>query len=177
MLYVTGKKPDNQTNLEIYTYSGNVAQQFKFVENADGSFLILTKASGDASCVEIVNAETANGANVQQYERNGHNCQSWILEPVAEQTTTTTTTITTTTTTITVVDPVLYGDVDSDKSVTVSDIVLLARYVSEDTSLQPFDAQQKKAADCDGSGIIDATDVSLIARFLARMIPALGPAA
>jgi rhamnogalacturonan endolyase len=83
-LDVTAKKTDNGTNMEIYTSKQNDAQKFKFIENEDGSYKILTKVSGDKSCVEVADASSESGANVQQWEINGANCQDWILEQVTD---------------------------------------------------------------------------------------------
>ncbi len=83
-LDVTAKKTDNGTNIEIYTAKQNDAQKFKFFQNDDGSYRIVTKVTGDKSAIEVVSAETGSGANIQQWELNGHACQNWILEPVAE---------------------------------------------------------------------------------------------
>jgi len=81
-LDVTAKKPDNGTNMEIYAFKGNDTQQFKFIQNSDGSYTILTKVSGDKSCIEVINADKSSGANIQEYEVNGASCQNWILEQV-----------------------------------------------------------------------------------------------
>ena len=83
-LDVTAKKTDNGTNMEIYTSKDNDAQKFKFVKNDDGSYRIMPKVSGDKSCVEVINAETGSGANIQLWEANGHPCQNWILEKVTD---------------------------------------------------------------------------------------------
>ena len=85
LLDVTGEKSANGTNVEIYQDSGSNAQLFKFVENNDGSYRIYTKTSNDDSCVEVINASASSGANVQQWEDNGHACQSWYLIPVEEE--------------------------------------------------------------------------------------------
>ena len=34
--------------------------------------------------VEVENASQTSGANVQQWEVNGANCQNWILEPTTD---------------------------------------------------------------------------------------------
>lgn len=81
-LDVTGKKSDNGTNMEIYQYNSADNQKFMLTKNQDGSYKIRTKVSNGNSCVEVINAETTEGANVQQWEVNGANCQDWILEPV-----------------------------------------------------------------------------------------------
>lgn len=91
VLDVAGKKTDNGTNILIYTYKGTENQHFKLVKNNDGSYKICTRISGDKSCVEVINGLSTEGANVQQYEINGFNCQDWYFTPVEnkpEQTTT-----------------------------------------------------------------------------------------
>ncbi len=80
MLDVTDGSKDNGTNIAIRTSNGYSTQYFKLLDNGDGTVTMLTRASRDASAVEIINALTDNGANVQQWEVNGHNCQKWILE-------------------------------------------------------------------------------------------------
>ena len=70
------------TNIQIYQNSNSSAQHFKFLPQSDGSYVIATRVTSDRSCVEIKNAYTDAGANVQQWEINGHACQSWILEEV-----------------------------------------------------------------------------------------------
>lgn len=84
VLDVEGKKNTNGANIDIYQYNGGTNQQFKFVPNSDGSYKILSRVSGDSKGVEIVNAEIGSGANVQQWEINGHACQNWILESVVD---------------------------------------------------------------------------------------------
>lgn len=74
----------------------------------------------------------------------------------------------------------LYGDVNCDGEVTISDVVMLSRYVAQDTELNPVpSAQGLKNADCESNGNIDAGDITAIARYLAHLIEAsqLGPQA
>lgn len=82
VLDVAGKKTANGTNIDIYQYNGGDNQQFMFTQNADGSYKILTKISDNQSSIEIADAGTGSGDNVQQWEINGASCQNWILEPV-----------------------------------------------------------------------------------------------
>ena len=77
-------KTEMGTNIQIYSNSNSNAQLFKFLPRPDGSYVIATRATGDKSCVEVVNAYTDAGANVQQWEINGHPCQSWILEEAGD---------------------------------------------------------------------------------------------
>lgn len=55
-----------------------------FVKNTDGSYKILTGISEGKSAVEVRNAGTSAGENIQQYEVNGASCQNWIPEPVSD---------------------------------------------------------------------------------------------
>ena len=84
VLDVAGRKADNGTNIDLYQYNGGTNQQFLFAENSDGSYTIYTGVSGDKSTVEVADASTASGANVQQWEKNGASCQNWILESAAD---------------------------------------------------------------------------------------------
>ncbi len=137
VLDVTAKKTENGTNMELYTFNGGDAQQFGFVQNNDGSLNILTKVTGGASCVEVVNAEVSPGANVQQWENNGHNCQKWIAEKVDPSTVTATVTttaqVTTTVTTTTIPAPtvnVFPGDANVDDKVNMSDAVFIMQSIA-----------------------------------------------
>lgn len=76
---------------------------------------------------------------------------------------TTTTTVTTTTTTTKT------GDVTCDGTVDVSDAVLLARFLAEDTEAEIIE-QGKKNADCNKSGKPDSEDVTMILKAIARLI-------
>lgn len=82
LMDVDSARPANGTNVQIYQNTYCDAQLYKFKRNADGSFVILTKVSNDMSCVEVKSALTSNGANVQEWEVNGHNCQSWYMEEI-----------------------------------------------------------------------------------------------
>lgn len=82
LLDVDCNRSANGTNIAIWQNTYCDAQKYKLVKNSDGSYCIYTKTSNCKSVVEVVNAYTTNGANVQQWEYNGHNCQKWYLEAV-----------------------------------------------------------------------------------------------
>lgn len=82
LLDVNNNSATNGTNIQIYQNTNCDAQKYKFKLNSDGTYTIYTKASKDQSCVEVKNALTTSGSNVQQWEINGHPCQNWILEAV-----------------------------------------------------------------------------------------------
>ena len=133
----------------------------------------------------------SNGQSLSEYYGGGHH-----VDPPKTTTTvkpTTTTSAPTTTTTIanpitttsapntTIEEPSagddrIYGDVDCDGKIKISDVVQLSRYVNEDTSVKITKEGLANAdVDCDKSYTYD--DVSLILKYIARLVPegSLGP--
>lgn len=102
-------KPDNMTNIGIYSDTESDAQKFKFVDCGDGTFTIRTKSSMDRSVLEISGGSSQNGGNAVQYELNGNDCQKWILEPVEKYYRT--------------------GDINSDGKINIFDEVALRKAV------------------------------------------------
>jgi len=87
----------NGSNIDIVTFnSKDSSMLFRFTKNLDGSYGIITHASSDKGLVEVASASKDSGANVQQWEANGNNCQKWNI--TSETTTVATTKATTTTT-------------------------------------------------------------------------------
>ena len=80
--YLTVANGENKdgTNIEISSFKGGDSQKFKLKRISDGSYMILTKISGEKRCVEVINAETDAGANVQQWVLTGSTCQNWKFE-------------------------------------------------------------------------------------------------
>ncbi|MBR4509507.1 MAG: RICIN domain-containing protein, partial [Ruminococcus sp.] len=116
LLDVADGSASNGANIALNTNQNYGAQWFRFFENKDGSYTMVSRCSGDKGAVEVASALTSPGANVQQWEMNGHNCQKWILEE-AEPVVTTTVTSTVTTVSTTFNQPVTvwtlskrYGD-------------------------------------------------------------------
>ena len=137
MLYVDNGSKDNGGNIVIAEKNGYSDQFFKIMDNGDDTVSILTRASRDARAVEVESALTSNGANVQQWEVNNHNCQKWILEKVDFSTeTTTTTTVTTTaptteTTTVTSYRPRRNpGDANCDELINLADVVMIMQFLA-----------------------------------------------
>ena len=132
-LYVDNGSKDNGANIVVAEKNGYSDQFFKFQDNGDGTVTILTRATKDAGAVEVASAYTNNGANIQQWEVNGHNCQKWEMIEVSDisvttTTATTTTLTTTTTTTAPPAEPVLVrfpGDTNCDGTVELADAILI----------------------------------------------------
>lgn len=178
---------ENGGNIAIVPYSTKDSMMlFKFVKEIDGSYSIVTRASGDECFVEIADADTANGANVQQWESTNHDCQNWnaVTETTTVTTTTTTTTTTsattatskattttsatttttnTATTTSTSEPAVALGDVNDDGLCNISDIVLLQKWmISIPNTVLP----NWKAADLYADDSLNAFDLCLMRQML-----------
>ncbi|MBQ9982677.1 MAG: RICIN domain-containing protein [Oscillospiraceae bacterium] len=189
-LDVSGKKTADGTNIEIYTMKNGENQQFKLVPNADGTFKILTKISGDKSCVEVEDGSTQQGANVQQWQVNNSAQQNWIIEtldgkqivpsgavvtqapPVTTVTQPAPQTSATTTTTVNNQQNIVYGDLDGNNGVDLTDITTLSLYLLSDAKLN--DAQLK-AADVNADGKVDIADLAHFKQYISKDPVKLGP--
>lgn len=183
----------NGNNIDIVTYSNkDSAMLFRFTKNLDGTFSIVTHASKDACLVEVADASKNNGANVQQWQPTNNNCQKWNLNTevtTTKVTTTTTTTtkavtttkktttnkiittpITTATIVITTEDIVTTqppkptaGDVNNDGQLTVTDIVLLQKWL---VSIPNVRLNNWQAADLYMDGRLNILDLCIMKRLL-----------
>ncbi len=136
VLDIAGNKALNGQNIGLYVQNGQDNQKFKFTKNLDGTYKIRTKVANDMSAIEVKNAYTDAGANIQQWEVNGASCQDWFIEKAVIATTTTTeaTTeeITTTTEVTTVTTPavnILLGDANCDGSVNIADATAIVQFL------------------------------------------------
>ncbi len=159
---------DNGGNIAIVPYSTNdSAMLFKFSRNPDGTYHILTRASKDARFVEVSGASMESGANVQQWDMTGSDCQKWAA--LTETTTTTTSTTTTTTTTTTATAPTttavppapVQGDINNDGKVDIADLVMLQKYLM---GAEKFSYAQFRASDLLSDGRVDAYDLVILRR-------------
>lgn len=73
-------KVDNGTNIGIWGNTDCDAQSFKFVDNGDGTYTIVTKPTNDTSCLGVTSGSTEVGSNVVQWECNESDDQKWTLE-------------------------------------------------------------------------------------------------
>lgn len=132
-------KADNGTNIGIYENTNSDAQLFKFIQNSDGSYCIVTKSSNDRSAIEVKNAYTDSGANIQQFELNGHDCQSWFLEPISAG-----------------IDSISSstGDINNDGVIDIFDDILAKHMMCQND----VSRQEKRMADTNADGDFDKKD-------------------
>jgi len=173
-------------NAEILQDSGYTSHYFKFVKNLDGTYTILTRASRDAKALGVESASTASGANVLQWTKNGSADQKWNAETY-EVTTVTTTVVTTTTTTVTTTvattvteaattaattteaenpgDLVIPGDLNDDNSVTVTDVVIMNKYL---LGMEKLTNAQFAKADMNADGKVNVFDLVIMKRTILK---------
>ncbi len=159
-LDVHAKKTEDGTNIELYTLKNGENQQFRFVDNGDGSYRLTAKISGDKSCV------TASGSDGNVFEQTvGGSGQSWIAAPVSSEQSNTP----------------AYGDVNCDGKVELADAILIMQAISNPdkfgvngTEKGHLTAKGRENADCSGSGDgMTVNDALAIQNYLLNIIPSL----
>ncbi|MBQ8825363.1 MAG: RICIN domain-containing protein [Ruminococcus sp.] len=133
----------NGSNITIDANNKQSSQYFKFVDNEDGTYTIVTRASRDLSCIEIANSNKGSGGNVQQYELNGLDCQKWKLIPVDYN----------------LPSKTVLGDINQSGKIDLNDIVLLQQFLIGKTT---FNKEQSAVADMNGDGNINIFDLSIL---------------
>ena len=73
------------TDLTLEAYTGDASQQFRFYPNADGSYTILTEASGEKSAFDVYGISRESGAKICQWSYWGGEGQHWVLVPYTEE--------------------------------------------------------------------------------------------
>ena len=145
-LDVTGGKAADGTNIGVWIDSGSDAQLFSFVKQADGSYILSTKASAGKSAVEVKDASNESGTNIQEWGKNGHACQTWFLDWVD----------------IPEAEALTVGDLNGDGEIDVFDETLMKRaLLAQDASESTL-----KASDVTGDASVDTTDLVAMHKFL-----------
>ena len=71
---------DNGTSLDLWSNDESDARKFKFLDNGDGSYTIVTKCSSDASCFGVIADSKEDGADVIQWQSTGNDSQKWVMQ-------------------------------------------------------------------------------------------------
>ena len=142
-------------NISIAEAKGAENQLFNLSANADGSFKLIIKSTGNAA--EVINAETTDGANVQQWEINGANCQDWELIPVSYVESSAKETKVKVTG-----DDFVPGDLNDDGIVNIYDLILSKKLLLSGTATD----HQKHAGNVTGDGNFAVKDIVKLNKFL-----------
>lgn len=145
----------NSNNVNIYENTGADTQLFYLMGNADGSFRILSKAN--AQVLEVINAETSSGANVQTWGMNGVNCQDWELIALDYATG-----LTETEGTTVGEGDFIPGDLNDDGAVDGFDAAISKRLLLKNAGTQ----RQKYAGNVSGDDQFSVVDLVQIQKFL-----------
>lgn len=129
---------DKSGNVYVNSDNGNDFQKW-YIYGESGAYILKPKNS---SCVlDITSGSVNDGANVQIYNWNGTTAQKfqiWRLDDYK---------------------PIVYGDLNSDNTLTAADAVLLQRYLlGEDTLTQT----QWQTADLNADGTVNGFDLALL---------------
>ena len=134
------------TNIGIWGDTGADAQLFRLKDNGDGSYLLTTKTTNNAKCIEVKDALTTENGNIQQWGINGHACQSWVLERI----------------TIADDSDIVLGDMNKDGKVNVFDLSILKKHLKE----QHLDRSTRKNGDTNADGSVSITDAIAVQKHL-----------
>lgn len=145
MLDVAGGKTANGTNIGVWTDSASDAQLYKFHKQDNGSYIISTKASDGKSAVEVKDASDVSGENIQEWERNGHACQTWFLDWVTLGK-----------------EDVTIADLNGDGEIDVFDEALLKRALADEA----ISVETRKISDVNGDAAADAQDLLAMDTFI-----------
>ena len=130
-------------NAAIYTSDKSEAQQFKFKNNLDGTFTILTRSTGDTCALGVASASTSSGGNVVQWISNSSNDQKWIIEEVGT------------------IERNVKGDVNNDGNLNIPDAAMLQKWL-----INAGEITNPSAADVDANGVLNVFDLCVIKRIL-----------
>ncbi len=150
---VTGGDGTDGNDIRISDYNGSEAQKFTIAPSADGSYTILSACSDNKSGFDVYGISAEAGANICQWSYWGGNGQKWIIIPAYQ-------------------DEIEYipGDVTCDGIIDSLDVAEARRGIAEGE----FSGEASRlAADADGSGTADSTDLKLIQDYVLGRIDSL----
>ncbi len=142
-LTVENATGDDGNNFVLSTLTGDLSQKFSFVHTADGSFALLSAASGGKSGADVFEISLESGANICQWSYWGGAGQRFVMIPAKRA-----------------AESVI-GDVNADGSFTMADIVMMAKYLTVQGSLTDW-----TAGDFDADGTVTAVDFTLMRRYM-----------
>ena len=170
---VENNSADDGANIFLSEYKGDNSQKFTLFCNDDGSYALLSVASGNKSCADVYGISLEAGANICQWNYWGGDGQKFILEPTyteeeveptePTEPTTEPTEPTTEPTEPTTEEPekLLVGDVNDDGEITVADIVMLQKWL-----VNLGDITNSDKADVDRNNVINVFDAVMLKKII-----------
>lgn len=145
-LTVENGSADDGANISLSEYKGDASQKFTVQCNKDGTYSLLTAASGNARCMDVFEISLESGANICQWEYWGGDGQKFVLEPAkAEEP-----------------EPVeIVGDVNADGKFTMLDIIMLQKYLVCTGDITDIDA-----ADVCEDGRVNVNDLVVLKKLI-----------
>lgn len=133
-------------NASVQKSKDAAAQTVQF-RRVSGGYIILTQTSDFEKCVEVASASAAAGANVQEWEKNGEKCQTWVLETISFHP---------------AAPDFIPGDLDDDGIVNAADLSLMKQEI-----LKPSRSRvEKRPADVNGDGAVTIADAVALQKYL-----------
>lgn len=85
-LEVADNSLENGANVGLWSETGADCQKIKFYEVSDGTYMLLTKQTGDKKCLGVQAASKEVGANIVQWQTTiSDTSQHWTLEKVENE--------------------------------------------------------------------------------------------
>lgn len=134
---------DKSGNVYVNSDNGNDFQKW-YIYGESGAYILKPKNSNKV--LDITSGSVSDGANVQIYDWNGTTAQKfqiWRLDDYK---------------------PIVYGDLNSDNTLTTADAVLLQRYLLQERTLTQ---SQWQTADLNADGTVNGFDLALLRQKLA----------
>ena len=151
----------------VYDKNAQVSSGCKY-ENFDTNSSVSYIPSGNYNLQQSTSGLKSYFSTYGGVMKATHTSGSFAMD-VAATTPTTTTTVTSTTPPAD--DYALMGDVDCDGKIKISDVVLLSRYINEEAV--SINSKGFLQADCTYDNVLSTEDVTLILRYIARLITSL----
>ena len=129
---------ENQRNINLYESNNSRGQFWKIRKTSDGHYFIISKLSG--YYFDLLNGECVKGQNISQVYYVGGNAQKWNF-----------------------VSTIIKGDANNDKTVDISDAVMLQKWLLGEGNLTNW-----KNVDLCEDGRIDVFDMIEMRKLIAN---------
>ncbi len=144
-LDVASAGTDNGTNIGIWSDTAHDAQSFKFLDNGDGTYTLVTKVTGDKSAVGITGGSLDTGTTAIEWEIDGTSNQKWVIE-YAQKTQT----------------DVTLGDINDDGVINAFDEAILKKMMNNGET----NRRMKRSADTNADMTVSADDVAVVRSYI-----------